>query len=125
MFYASAERISAEIQSAIDSVGFGKVENLAQQVCDCLQRTPQNFGCIELKVTESKEVFDITYPDAVMMVVSCVDDKSASTKPPQRYMYIKFYYHKSGNFCVTILVVVDSTILVARLHDTSIAAPRY
>ena len=84
VFYVSTERISGEIRSAIDSVGLGKVEILAQQVCDCVQRTPVNFGCIELKVTESKEAFDIAYPDAVMMVVSCVDDKSASAKPPPR-----------------------------------------
>ena len=91
MFYASMERILGEIQSAVDSVGFEKLGELAQQVCDCLQRTPQNFGCIELKVTESKEVYDVTYPDAVMMVVSCVDDKSASTKPPPRYSDEQLY----------------------------------
>ena len=85
MFYASAERVISEIRSAIDSMEGEKLDVLAQKICDCLQRTPQSFGCTELKITESKEVFDITYPDAVMMVVSCVDDKSA-TKPPPRYV---------------------------------------
>lgn len=83
VFYANTERVSDELRSAINSVGVEKVDVLAQQICDCLQRTPQNFGSIELKVTESKEVFDITYPDSVMMVVSCVDDKAVSKPPPR------------------------------------------
>ena len=85
IFYASIDRVTNEIRSAIDSVEGGRLDLLSQQICDCLQRTPQNFGCTELKITENKEVFDITYPDAVMMVVSCVDDKSV-TKPPPRYV---------------------------------------
>ena len=83
LFYASTERMSRKISSAIDSLGLEKVEVLAQQVCDCLQRTPQSFGCVDLKITETKEVFDMTYPETVMMVVSCIDDKSASKTPPR------------------------------------------
>ena len=56
---------------------------LSQDLCDCLQRAPQSFSSSELKVTESKEAFDVTYPDAAFMLVSCVNDGSATSRPPR------------------------------------------
>ena len=63
---------------------------LSQDLCDCLQRTPQSFSSSELKVAETKDAFDVTYPDAAFMVVSCVDDRSVSSRPP-RSVYICMY----------------------------------
>lgn len=54
---------------------------LSQDLCECLQRTPQSFSSTELKVTENKEAVDVAYPDAAFMVVSCVDDRAASSRP--------------------------------------------
>ena len=83
LFYSDIETVKREIQGILAgrmSVGV-KVEKLAQRLCQTLLNGPQDFGVMELKVTETKEVIDVVHPDAAFILVSCQDDKAASSKP--------------------------------------------
>ena len=80
MFYTSAEQLQHEILRTIQTLR-GGLEAIAEQLSTCLQRTPQDFGATELKITESKEAIDISHPDAAFIVVSCTNDKSSSSQP--------------------------------------------
>ena len=84
MFFATADRLCAEISAAIEMLS-AELEGLAQEVCSCLQKAPQDFGYAEMKVAESKEAADVSHPNATFMIVSCVTEKSDSSPPP-RYM---------------------------------------
>ena len=90
MFFATADWIRGEISAAIRMLST-ELEGLAQEVCACLQKAPQDFGYVELKVAESKEATDISHPDAAFMIVSCVTEKSDSP-PPSRYLMCNFIY---------------------------------
>lgn len=82
MFYSNTKHLQGELQSAIGNVSL-EMEGFAQCVCDCLQKAPQDFGATEMKITDVKEACDITFQDAVFILVSCVDDKGATSKPPR------------------------------------------
>ena len=60
-----------------------EMEGLAGRLCKVLHSSPQEFGSLEVKVTESKEAVDIGHTDAAFLVLSCVDEKGSS--PPPRY----------------------------------------
>ena len=62
-----------------------EVEGLAGSLCRVLQTAPQEFGRLEMKVTEGKEAVDVGHPEASFLVVSCVDEKG--TSPPPRYIH--------------------------------------
>ena len=82
---------------------------LSQDLCDCLQRTPQSFSSSELKVTETKEAFDVTYPDAAFMVVSCVDDRSVSSRPP-RSVYVLVHVYLKPVLCTLYISSIYSVL---------------
>lgn len=83
MFYTNTEQLQREILETIQTPT-GNLEAIAQKLSTCLQRTPQDFGATELKITESKEAVDISHPDAAFIVVSCTNDKSSSQ--PSRWV---------------------------------------
>lgn len=60
------------------------MEGLAGRLCKVLHSSPQEFGSLELKVTESKETVDVGHTAAAFIIVSCVDEKGSL--PPPRYM---------------------------------------
>ncbi len=66
-----------------------ELTDLAQRLCQCLHRTPEDFGSTELKVGESKEVVDVAHPDAAFILVSCADDCTVTTRPP-RYCFMLY-----------------------------------
>ena len=63
---------------------YQEVEGLAARLCKVLHSSPNEFGSLEVKVTETKEAVDVGHTDAAFLIVSCVDEKGAS--PPPRYM---------------------------------------
>lgn len=80
LFFSHPDLLRQELLAALerDSVG---VVSLAQRLCRCLQKTPEEFGSTELKVTDLKEVIDIANPDAAFILLSCADDRTATTRP--------------------------------------------
>ncbi len=82
VFYSDPERVCREVDTAILALS-EHLEPLAQAVCACLQATPQDFGYTELKVSESKEAFDVTHPEAAFMLLSLVEEKTDSSPPPR------------------------------------------
>ena len=82
LFYTDVGRVCDDIAAALQCLS-EDLEGLAQCVCDCLQKAPLEFGSTELKITESKEVTDVSRPDAAFLVVSCVEEKSDTSAPPR------------------------------------------
>ncbi len=97
------------IPSPFPQMSEGGLVALSQDLCECLQRAPQSFSSTELKVTENKEAFDVTYPDAAFLLVSCVNDRSTSSRPSRCVcMHALFVYF-------SVQVLVSYCTLVARL----------
>lgn len=81
LFYSDIETISREIQQLISrKKKAGCLLGLTQSLCQTFLTTPQDFAVMELKITEAKEVIDIVHPDAAFLLVSCLDDKAATSK---------------------------------------------
>lgn len=80
LFYSDPESVQEEL---LRLLGTGSLDLLAlvQRLCQCLQRTPEEFGASELRISESKEEVDIANPDAAFLLVSCADDKTTPTRP--------------------------------------------
>lgn len=104
MFYTNAEQLQREILETIQTPT-GNLEAIAQKLSACLQRTPQDFGATELKITESKEAVDISHPDAAFIVVSCTNDKSSSQ--PSRCV---------GKFTLLCNLCCTKSLLISLLH---------
>ena len=58
-----------------------ELEVMAARLCVVLQNSPQDFGSLEVKVTESKEAVDVSHSDASFLIVSCMDEKGAMPPP--------------------------------------------
>ncbi len=82
LFYSDVDCLWRELMSALDTKA-PELVSLAQRLCQCLQRTPEDFGTTELKVGDGKEVVDIAHPDAAFILTTCTDDASVSTRPPR------------------------------------------
>lgn len=85
LFYSDPDRFQRELLLAIE-VESAHLDGLAQCVCQCLQKTPQEFGLMDLKVTESKEVVDIAHPNAAFILVSCMEDRTVVSRPLRSVM---------------------------------------
>lgn len=82
LFYSDTECMWKELCQVISLEREGPgVEGVAQSLCQSLLSAPQDYGVMELKVTETKEVVDIVHPDAAFTVVSCSDDRTAPSRP--------------------------------------------
>lgn len=57
---------------------------MAGHLCKVLHSSPQEFGSLELKVTEGKEAVDVGHTAAAFLIVSCVDEKGSL--PPPRFV---------------------------------------
>ena len=79
-FYSDQDRLQDELLKAMQADSFN-LDSLAQHLCQCLLKTPQDFGWTELKITETKEVVDIAHPDAAFILVSCANDRSVTSRP--------------------------------------------
>ena len=64
---------------------------MAGRVCQVLQSSPQEFGSLELKVTEAKEAVDVAHADASFLILSCLDEKGAM--PPPRFACVYAYMY--------------------------------
>lgn len=80
LFYSNPDRLAQELLRALTLQPLGLV-GLAQRMCQCLLKTPEEFGATELKVTDAKEVIDIANPDAAFVLLSCADDRTATNTP--------------------------------------------
>lgn len=80
LFYSDPERLAKELIRVLTVQPLALV-GLAQRMCQCLLSTPEDFGAGEFKVTDTKEVIDIANPDAAFVLLSCADDRTATSKP--------------------------------------------
>lgn len=80
IFYSEPDCLQQELLTVLETESLGLI-SLTQRLCQCLLKTPDDFGSTELKVTESKEVIDIAHPEAAFILLSCADDRTAVTKP--------------------------------------------
>ena len=82
LFYSNTECMWQNLRDVVllKRGGLG-VKEVAQQLCQTLLATTQDYGVMELKVTENKEVVDIVHPEAAFIVVACLDDKAAPSRP--------------------------------------------
>ena len=80
LFYSDPDRLVAELSEvlAVQSQG---VVGLARRVCQCLLKTPEEFGAMELKITDAKETVDVTNPESAFVLLSCTDDRAATNQP--------------------------------------------
>lgn len=82
VFYSDPQRVCQEVALAIRTLP-DQLEPLAQAICTCLQTAPHDFGYTELKVLETKEAMDVTYPDAAFLVISVVEETGETIPPPR------------------------------------------
>jgi E3 ubiquitin-protein ligase HECTD4 len=82
LFYSDPERLSKELSRVLTTQPLGLVR-WTESMCQCLLSTPEGFGAGEFKITDAKEVIDIANPDAAFILVSCVDDRAVTSKPPR------------------------------------------
>lgn len=80
LFYSAPEHLQQELLRVLDTESLD-LAGLSQRLCQCLQRTPEEFGSSELRITESKEEVYISNPDAAFILVSCADDRTTVTRP--------------------------------------------
>ena len=80
LFYSDPEHVQQELLRILET---GELELVAitQRLCQCLQKTPEEFGSTELKISESKEEVNIANPDTAFILLSCADDKTTVTRP--------------------------------------------
>ncbi len=81
LFYSNQDRLRKELIACITSEEHHQLCSLAECLSQCLRKAPQGFGSTELRITETKEVIDIAYPDAAFIMISCVDDRTVTSRP--------------------------------------------
>ena len=80
VFYSDTDTLWGQLAEVL-ATDSPELVGLAQRLCQCLQRTPEDFGSTELKVGDSKEVVDMAHPDAAFILVSCAEDPAVTIRP--------------------------------------------
>ena len=93
LFYMDPDCLWRELMGMLEADACD-LAGLAQRLCQCLYRTPEDFGSMELRIGDNKEVVDVAHPEAAFILVSCAEDSTVTTRPTRyRLMFVVCMLH--------------------------------